>query len=72
VAWADRHGTLLELAEACDVPTRWSCRSGVCHNCITPVLSGEIEYWPEPLEAPGADQILICCAQPSSDLVLDL
>ncbi len=25
--------SLLELAEACDVPVRWSCRAGVCHNC---------------------------------------
>ena len=25
--------SLLELAEACDVPVRWACRSGVCHNC---------------------------------------
>jgi ferredoxin-NADP reductase/MOSC domain-containing protein YiiM len=72
VRWADRHATLLELAEACDVPTRWSCRSGVCHNCITPVLSGEIAYSPEPLEAPGGKQVLVCCAQPTSELVLDL
>ena len=72
VRWADRHGTLLELAEACDVPTRWSCRTGVCHNCITPVLSGEIAYAPLPLEAPGGDQALICCAQPTGDVVLDL
>src|SRR5882757_2460117 len=25
--------SILELAEACDVPVRWSCRTGVCHNC---------------------------------------
>src|SRR5271166_2996995 len=25
--------SLLELAEACDVPVRWACRTGVCHNC---------------------------------------
>jgi ferredoxin-NADP reductase/MOSC domain-containing protein YiiM len=72
VRWADRHTSLLELAEACDVPTRWSCRTGVCHNCITPVLSGELAYSPLPLEQPGGGQALICCARPASDIVLDL
>ena len=70
--WADRFRSLLEFAEACDVPTRWSCRTGVCHNCITPVLAGEVAYAPQPLEAPGAGQTLICCARPTSPLVLDL
>ena len=51
VAWADRHGSLLELADACDVPTRFSCRTGVCHTCVTPVLSGALAYAPEPLRA---------------------
>lgn len=64
--------TVLELAEACDVPTRWSCRTGVCHNCVTPLLSGSVTYTPEPLEPPAKGQMLICCAQPRTDLVLDL
>jgi ferredoxin-NADP reductase/MOSC domain-containing protein YiiM len=64
--------SVLELADACDVPTRWSCRSGVCHTCRTPLLSGEVGYAPDPLEAPTAGQVLICCAQPGTDLVLDL
>jgi ferredoxin-NADP reductase/MOSC domain-containing protein YiiM len=64
--------SLLELAEACDVPTRWSCRTGVCHTCVTPVLSGEVAYDPAPLEPPGPAEALICCARPTSDLVLDL
>src|SRR5262249_39066044 len=29
---ASAYQSLLELAEACDVPVRWSCRTGVCHN----------------------------------------
>lgn len=65
------HG-VLDLAEACDVPTRWSCRTGVCHICATPVLSGEVEYAPEPLEAPPAGQVLVCSARPTTDLVLDM
>jgi ferredoxin len=67
------HGrSLLDLADACDVPTRWSCRTGVCHTCITPLLSGDITYAPEPLEPPADGQVLICCAQPSTEIVLDM
>ncbi|WP_432163567.1 MOSC domain-containing protein [Streptomyces tendae] len=65
-------GSLLELAEACDVPVRWSCRTGVCHTCVTPVLSGDVEYTSPPLEAPGGGQVLICCSRPDTDVVLDM
>jgi ferredoxin-NADP reductase/MOSC domain-containing protein YiiM len=64
--------TLLELADACDIATRWSCRAGVCHTCLTPLLSGDIYYAPEPLEPPGEGQVLICCARPNSEIVLDM
>jgi ferredoxin len=63
---------VLELAEACDVPTQWSCRTGVCHTCATAVLSGEASYVIPPLEAPGEDELLICSARPTADLVVDL
>ncbi len=64
--------SVLDLADACDVPTRWSCRTGVCHTCVTPLLSGQVSYRPDPLEPPADGQVLICCAQPSTDLVLDM
>jgi ferredoxin-NADP reductase/MOSC domain-containing protein YiiM len=72
VPWADRHGSLLQLADDCDVPTRFSCRTGVCHTCTTAVLSGTFGYAPEPLELPVDGDALICCAQPAGELVLDL
>ncbi len=72
VRWSGRDRSLLELADACDVPTRWSCRTGVCHTCITPILSGAVSYAPDPLEPPGPDEVLVCCSQPDSDVVLDL
>jgi ferredoxin-NADP reductase/MOSC domain-containing protein YiiM/ferredoxin len=66
-----RAPTVLELAEACDVPVRWSCRTGVCHLCVTPLLSGTVSYAPTPLEPPPHGSVLICCARPESDLVLE-
>lgn len=68
----DRFDTLLDLAEVCDVPTRWSCRTGVCHTCSTPLLTGEVTYRPAPLDPPTDGDALICCAAPRTDVVLDL
>lgn len=70
--WSPGYPALLEFAEACDVPTRWACRTGVCHSCETPLLSGAVRYDPAPLDAPAAGNVLICCAQPVEDVVLDL
>ena len=72
VPWNARYASLLELAEACDVPTRWSCRTGVCHNCESGLLSGEVAYEPEPIDQPAAGNVLICSAQPRGTVVLDL
>jgi ferredoxin-NADP reductase/MOSC domain-containing protein YiiM/ferredoxin len=65
-------GSLLDLAEACDVPVRWSCRTGVCHTCTTPLLSGRVAYDPEPLEPAAAGEVLLCCTRPTEPVVLDL
>jgi ferredoxin-NADP reductase/MOSC domain-containing protein YiiM len=70
--WGPRYGSLLEFAEACDVPTRWSCRTGVCHNCETALLSGQVRYDLEPLEPPAEGNILICISTPSEPIVVDL
>ncbi|MBB3605546.1 ferredoxin-NADP reductase/MOSC domain-containing protein YiiM [Mycolicibacterium sp. BK556] len=70
--WRPGDTSLLEFAEACDVPTRWSCRTGVCHTCETALLSGRVGYDPEPLEPPADGNILLCVATPAEDVVLDL
>jgi ferredoxin-NADP reductase/MOSC domain-containing protein YiiM len=71
-AWDPKFASLLELAEACDVPVRWSCRSGVCHTCMTGLIGGSITYNPEPLERPAPGNVLVCCAQPNAGATLDL
>lgn len=70
--WDPKFASLLELAEACDVPVRWSCRTGVCHTCMTGLISGSIVYNPEPLERPAPGNVLVCCSQPNVDATLDL
>ena len=71
-AWDPKFASLLELAEACDVPVRWSCRTGVCHTCMTGLIAGSIVYNPEPLERPAPGNVLVCCSQPTEGVTLDL
>jgi ferredoxin-NADP reductase len=72
VRWGSRFNSLLELAEACDVPVRWACRTGVCHSCETALVTGAVSYQVAPIEPPTADNVLICCSRPKADIVIDL
>jgi ferredoxin-NADP reductase/MOSC domain-containing protein YiiM len=70
--WGPPATSLLEFAEACDVPVRWACRTGVCHSCETALISGTVDYTLEPLEPPAPGNILVCCTQPAEPVVVDL
>jgi ferredoxin len=69
---ASAYQSILELAEACDVPVRWSCRTGVCHTCESGLVSGAVVYGPEPLDRPADGNLLVCCSRPTGDAVIDL
>ena len=72
VRWGSAFQNLLDLAEACDVPVRWACRTGVCHTCETGLIVGSVGYQPDPVEPPAEGAALICCSQPKGDIVIDL
>jgi ferredoxin-NADP reductase len=72
VPWNPQYSSLLELAEACDVPVQWSCRTGVCHTCECALIGGDVHYQPDPLEPPASGNVLICCSTPSGDIEIDL
>jgi ferredoxin len=69
---ASTYQSILELAEACNVPVRWSCRTGVCHTCESGLVSGAVVYEPEPLDKPANGNLLVCCSEPIRDVVIDL
>jgi ferredoxin-NADP reductase/MOSC domain-containing protein YiiM len=72
VRWSPEYHNLLEFAEACAVPVKWSCRTGVCHTCECALIGGSVRYDPEPLEPPAQGNVLICCAAPQTEVDLDL
>jgi ferredoxin-NADP reductase len=72
VNWDPGYSSLLELAEACQVPVRWSCRTGVCQTCRTGLFAGSVSYAPDPVEPPVDGETLVCCARPVTEVILDL
>jgi ferredoxin-NADP reductase len=70
--WTDGAESLLSFAESYGLAPEFSCRAGVCGTCKTGLVVGEVNYFEEPLDEPGAGQVLICCARPKGSLVLDL
>ena len=72
ILWSSDYSSLLELAEACDVPVRWACRTGVCHTCETTLIAGDLDNSSDPVEPPADGSALICCSQPRDGVVLDL
>ncbi len=72
VPWNPSFHSLLEFAEACDVPVRWSCRTGVCHTCECALIGGTVDYQTVPLEPPAEGNLLICCSQPHGEVEIDL
>jgi len=72
VRWRSEFRSLLELAEACDVPVRWACRTGVCHTCETGLVEGTVSYEPAPIDTPADGNVLICCSKPQGNIAIDL
>ncbi len=72
-AWRQEEDlSLLELAEQQGLRPTFSCRNGQCGLCRATVLRGEVMYLAEPdADVPQGD-VLLCCALPKGDLVLDL
>lgn len=69
--WVAGEQTLLELAEELGIAVDYGCRFGACQACSANLLKGDVRY-SEPDIAAGEGRVLLCCAEPTSDLVLDL
>ena len=68
--WNPSFESILDLAEANGLSPDYSCRSGICHTCTSPLEDGEVEYTLEPLDPPDPGSVLICCSKPKTNLVV--
>ena len=71
-AWDPACESILELAERQGLSPDYSCRSGICHVCMCPLVEGEVEYLEEPLDEPDPGSVLICCSKPKTNLVVEV
>lgn len=67
---------ILQSAEAAGLILPYGCRNGACGACKSRLLAGEVEHGPSPeTTLPASErtmgQILLCCAQPRSDLTIE-
>lgn len=70
--WSAAGGSLLELTEELGLAVDSGCRLGSCCACAVPLIAGETEYAGAGIVAPPPGTVLLCCAEPLTDLVLDL
>jgi ferredoxin-NADP reductase/ferredoxin len=70
--WDGTADSLLELAENKGLNPEFSCRSGICNSCKCGLVSGEVEYFEDPLITPEEGQVLICCSRPKGAVILDI
>ncbi|MCK9283944.1 MAG: CDP-6-deoxy-delta-3,4-glucoseen reductase [Rhodocyclaceae bacterium] len=68
---------LLAAADAAGLTVPYGCRNGVCSVCKATLLEGEVDHgesqeWALPAEQRAAGKVLLCCAKPLSDLVLEV
>ena len=70
--WDASFASILDFAEAKGLRPDYSCRSGICHTCMTRIVEGEVEYTVDLADRPDPGSVLICCSQPKTDVVLDL
>jgi hypothetical protein len=40
--------------------------------CESGLVSGTVDYDPQPLDRPAEGNLLVCCSRPTGDLVVDL
>jgi ferredoxin-NADP reductase/MOSC domain-containing protein YiiM len=72
VPWDASVESILEFAESHGLHPDYSCRSGICHTCMSRLLEGEVDYTIEPADMPDPGSVLICCSRPKSSVVIDI
>ena len=70
--WDGTSNSILAFLEAQGIEPEFSCRAGICGTCEQGLLSGEVDYFEEPLDEMPGDRVLLCCTRPKSSVVLDL
>ncbi|MBT4258366.1 MAG: 2Fe-2S iron-sulfur cluster binding domain-containing protein [Nitrospina sp.] len=69
--WDSQASSLLDFAEANQIPIDSGCRAGNCGTCLIAIKSGDIELVGEPGSEPEAGSCLACISVPKDNISLD-
>jgi ferredoxin-NADP reductase/MOSC domain-containing protein YiiM len=72
VPWTKGAFSILSLAEQRGLRLANSCRTGLCSVCVCRLDSGEVTYGVEPIEPPAEGEVMICCARPTTSVMLNV
>lgn len=70
--WSPDAESLLSFAEDQGLTPAFSCRAGICSTCKSHLVSGNVEYFEDPLDDLEPGEVLLCCTRPTSAIVLDI
>lgn len=70
--WTPEDGTLLDLALSLGIDVPHSCRMGDCQSCLTKLRDGTGDHPGLDFPAPAPGRLLLCCAVPDGDIVLEI
>jgi ferredoxin-NADP reductase/MOSC domain-containing protein YiiM len=70
--WKEGMFSILSLAERSGMRPQASCRTGLCGTCVCPIDKGNVEYVIDPSQKTSDNEVLICCARPTTSITLDL
>lgn len=63
---------ILNALDRNNIESHYHCRDGFCGACRCKLISGEVKYAVEPLAFVAEDEILTCCAQPITDIKIEV
>jgi ferredoxin-NADP reductase/uncharacterized protein YcbX len=69
--WIASQGTLLDLSEQCHIRISSNCRAGACGACKVSLRQGQVMHLVEPSLPLAEDEILTCCAVPTTNITID-
>ncbi|MCX5472212.1 FAD-binding oxidoreductase [Alcaligenes sp. A-TC2] len=70
--WHEDCPSLLDLAEETGLSPDFNCRAGLCNTCMCTLVSGEVDYFEEPLDPVPKGKILLCCSRPRGPVAVEL
>jgi len=72
ISFLEQDKNILNTLEREKIESHYHCRDGYCGACRCKLLQGEVQYTIEPLAFVGDEEILTCCAKPTTDIKIEL